>query len=93
MALERYQAAQTAMGKLFDIVFSVCIEGVALKVCAAKLGITPSSAAGRLYASLQRLQEWYESLTPKPEERSPATIGAQLGPQGAPPAATRWAAD
>jgi hypothetical protein len=27
MALERYQAAQTAMGKLFDIVFSVCIEG------------------------------------------------------------------
>ena len=29
----------------------------------------------------------------KPEEKSPATIGAQLGEPSAPPAAVRWAAD
>jgi hypothetical protein len=93
MALERYQSAQKAMGKLFDIVFSVCIDGAPVKAVAARLGINPSAAAGRLYASLQRLQEFYESLNPKPEERSPATIGPQLGPTTAPMAAARWAAD
>jgi hypothetical protein len=93
MALERYQAAQKALGRLFEFVFAIVIEGAALKAHAARLQINPSAASGRLFASLTALQTHYELVTPKPEEKSPATIGAQLGDQGAPPAASRWAAD
>jgi hypothetical protein len=93
MALERYQAAQKALGRLFDIVYSICIEGVAVSAYAGRHSINPSAAAGRLYASLTALQTHFEAVSPKPDEKSPATIGPQLGPESAPPAATRWAAD
>ncbi len=93
MAIERNQAAQKALGRLFDFVFAIIIEGVALKAHAARIQIHPAAAAGRLFASLTALQTHYEAVTPKPEEKSPATIGAQLGEPSAPPAAMRWAAD
>jgi hypothetical protein len=85
MALERFQAAQKALGKLFDIVLSVILEAVPLKVCAARLGINPSHAAGRFYAAMQVLQDHYESITPRAEPLIRHTIGSQTGPAGRKP--------
>jgi Domain of unknown function (DUF6456) len=82
MALERFQSAKRALGRLFSIVFAVCIEGTTLRDVAARLGISPPMCAGRLSASLEALVTHYELVTPKPAEdrqRPVHTIGAQLG--------------
>jgi hypothetical protein len=50
MALERFQAAQKALGKLFEIVFVVVVEAVPIRAYAERLRINPSACAGRLFA-------------------------------------------
>jgi Domain of unknown function (DUF6456) len=89
MALERFQNAQRALGRSFGVVFSVCIEGGTLKSYAARLGITPSSASGKLLVALQRLLDHYDEVTPKAEEPVRHSIGSQTGPSEP----SRWAAD
>jgi hypothetical protein len=96
--LERYQNARSAMGRLFEIVYCVCLQEVTLRDYATRNKINPSSASGRLYAALQALQDWYDRIDPSPEEKIRHSIGPQLGDQqqlepSQPPAAARWAAD
>lgn len=78
--LERFQRAQTALGRSFEIVEIVVLQERTLKAYAERHGIQPAAASGRLFAALQRLQDWYDSIDPTPVERERATIGAQLGP-------------
>jgi hypothetical protein len=82
------------LGRLFDFVFAIIIECTPLRDYAARVGITPAAASGRLYAALTSLQTYYEALTPKAEEPR-HTIGSQTGPiePSAPPAAQKWVAD
>ena len=70
------------MGRLYEIVDFICLQEKTLRDYAARNKINPSSASGRLYAALQSLQDWYDTLDEPEKQRA-----------SAPPAATRWAAD
>jgi hypothetical protein len=75
--LERYQAAQAAVGRLFEIVDYVCLQGGLLKDYAAQQGINPANAAGRLFAAIEVLQGHYDALDESAtRRRSVHTIGA-----------------
>jgi len=93
--LERFSRAKAAMGPSYEIVNCVCLQEQSLKEYALRWRINPAAASGRLFASLERLIEWYESIDGSAaEEKQRATINTgQYNEPASPPSAARWAAD
>lgn len=87
--LEPFTRAKEALGRLFEIVDCICLQEQAIKDYAVRWRINPSSASGRLYSAVEALRDHYQKLDGPTEEKSRASIGAQLGL----PDAARWAAD
>jgi hypothetical protein len=61
-ALERFQRAQAALGRLFDVVLSICLEGETISGYATRIKANRQTICGRLGAALDRLLDHWEEL-------------------------------
>ena len=79
--LERFQNAQAAVGRLFEIVEFVVLLERTLKDYAAQHRVHPANASGRLHAAIEMLQGHYDTIDEGTERARPVhTIGSQMGP-------------